>query len=415
MRPTKRAFVALTIFLLMSAARSATPQPAPWIGPGLTPIDWSVIARSLIPAGASSYVWNQCGSTILSGSSYVSGGFHDSTIGRGTVHCRLMKVDDTPRRYVVYAPPFLLARPQVVFMFHGSGGSGEIAMRETSWIRVADRTGVIVVFATGLEYHVIDPGQTVAQQQTKWNTYDLASLLDPARPDWRPPQFASVSAPPKLVVHPWPADDVKFTLAIIEDLAAAMPIDRCAVYASGFSNGGAFMTRLAVDAPDSFAAGSGVTNLMKDAHTPKFSIPIALSEGTNDQKLIEAIIAGGDTAGATPSADDLLNPTTLDGYASESQRIDATTQTFGLSKDNPTVTSALGAGGARIWMQQTWSVPAGGTGEPWLQWRILRGITHRYPVASDNPYGFDAAESSWTFFTAHPKRCIVVDGTPRQF
>ena len=61
------------------------------------------------------------------------------------------------------------ARP-VVFMFHGSTGTGEQFLRVSGWREQADATGLVAVFPTGLRYRVLDSGRL----STKWNSFSLA-------------------------------------------------------------------------------------------------------------------------------------------------------------------------------------------------------------------------------------------------
>jgi polyhydroxybutyrate depolymerase len=81
-------------------------------------------------------------------------------------------------------------------------------------------------------------------------------------------------------------DDVRFVLAVIEDVAAAHPIDRGRVYVTGASNGG-FMTHvLACAAPETFAAAAPVKGLMSAAlaeeHPSGPPVPILIIHGTSD-------------------------------------------------------------------------------------------------------------------------------------
>lgn len=104
------------------------------------------------------------------------------------VNCRVVDVDGHPRRFVVYVPATRAvtgSRAPVVFMFHGSSGSGEQFLRISGWREQADATGLVAVFPTGLRYRMLESGRRV----TKWNDGGLADLIDPAG---RPPDRKSV-------------------------------------------------------------------------------------------------------------------------------------------------------------------------------------------------------------------------------
>ena len=114
-------------------------------------------------------------------------------------------------------------------------------MRISGWREQADATGLIAVFPQGLRYRILENGRL----STKWNDYTLASQVDLSE---RPRGYPESS--------PWPADDVGFVDAMVSDLRAELPIDRHRIYASGFSNGGAFTARLAVERSDRLAAAA---------------------------------------------------------------------------------------------------------------------------------------------------------------
>jgi len=115
-------------------------------------------------------------------------------------------------------------------MFHGAGGTAELASRQTGWDRVADREGFFVA-------------------------YPEATARDP-------------SAPPAFRVNPqaWNdgsgrghtarrnTDDVGFVAALVGLLVAELPADPGRVYAAGFSNGASFAFRAGMELPAKLAA-----------------------------------------------------------------------------------------------------------------------------------------------------------------
>ena len=80
---------------------------------------------------------------------------------------------------------------------------------------------------------------TAAAGRRSGTTFDLADEVDLDEKPARLPEDA-----------PWPADDVGFAGSIMRDLGRRLPIDPHRVYASGFSNGGEFAARLAVERSD---------------------------------------------------------------------------------------------------------------------------------------------------------------------
>lgn len=79
-------------------------------------------------------LWNQCvtdGTAAYAGTPYTQG-----------VNCRLIDIDGYPRRYIVYVSTLLNLAPgsqiPLVFMFHGSSGSGEQFLNISGWQEEAD-------------------------------------------------------------------------------------------------------------------------------------------------------------------------------------------------------------------------------------------------------------------------------------
>lgn len=162
-----------------------------------------------------------------------------------------MEVDGKTREFIVYRPSDIAEDEEVpvVFMFHGSGGSGEKYFEEeTGWKAKAEEEGFMVVFPTGLKYHVYSEEKVVqgevryevAAYQTKWNSFKMADELDTDYPD----QVL--------------ADDVKFTREMVDYLNDEYAVDSNRFYATGFSNGCQFANRLAIEMTDVFAAFASV-------------------------------------------------------------------------------------------------------------------------------------------------------------
>ena len=190
------------------------------------------------------------------------------------VNCRVVEVDGHPRRFVVYVPgrpPVTGSRRPVVFMFHGSTGTGEQFLGSSGWREQADATGLVAVFPTGLRYRVLDSGRL----STKWNGFDLADEVDlDERPDGYPDDA------------PWPANDVGFVDSIMGDLGARLPIDRTRVYASGFSNGAGFAARLAVERSQLLAAAAFSASALPAAQVALRPTPMWLVVGALDDRIL---------------------------------------------------------------------------------------------------------------------------------
>ena len=290
------------------------------------------------------------------------------------VNCRLVAVQGYPRRYEVYIPRTRGARERpVVFMFHGSSGNGERFLRISGWRRQADRTGLIAVFPTGLRYRVLESGRL----STKWNTFTLA---DEVSLDEKPAGYPAGAD--------WPADDVGFVDAMVRDLDAELPIDRSRVYASGFSNGAAFVARLTVERSEVLAAAAMTAGTLDAAHVAARGVPSYLSVGTLDDRVLEH-------TGPPPLASLPLNPLALLAVTPVDRILDAHLQTLGLAKGD--------VGIERRPHSTSFRWPAVG-GNTVLRFGVLEGVHHQYPNGRNNRFGFAAAPEFWKFFAAHPLR-----------
>lgn len=121
------------------------------------------------------------------------------------------------RRWQAYIPNSLAARPALIVVLHGSMGSPSTARIEDfgyDFDRIADREGAIVVYPQGVGGH--------------WNN---AARIGP------------YSAKELQI------DDVAFLDVLVEQLVTTYGVARDAVLVTGVSNGGAMVTRLAMQTP----------------------------------------------------------------------------------------------------------------------------------------------------------------------
>jgi len=306
----------------------------------------------------------------------------DSKRGRDDIE---MIVDGNTREFIVYRPEQLNEDEvvPVVFMFHGSGGTGEKFFDISGWREKADQEGFMVVFPTALKYHVYSEEKVVngvvkydvAVYQTKWNQFGLEEQLDPAFPDQTL------------------ADDVKFTQEMVAYVQENYATDPDRFYATGFSNGAAFTARLLVQMWDVFAAfgpsGAGrVTNDMftrtneyaDGAFVPR---PTMLMLGELDPKLTYS--AGVD---AFPMDETLAEP----GYVMKDYVIDIYLDLLGLSDTYAYERTN------RV-SHFTFSDSAETPSADAFHVLIMENMKHIYPNGTNYP--LEAADMYWTFFEAY--------------
>lgn len=294
-------------------------------------------------------------------------------------NCRNVVVDGFVREFLVYVPEDLTPGEPVpiVFAYHYGTGSMELFSAMSGFRAIGQREGFIVVFPQALQYYSAQEGVWTA----RWNTYGLEQRTDLARL----PGYPDAS--------PWPADDVAFTLAMIEQIQTQWAIDDRRIYAAGFSNGAALATRLAHEIPNVIAAVSassagfsGGLSSASDLSPAARSVPILLMVGARDRFLTAA--NDGAAFPLDPAA--LLEP---------SNPFDTLTEAFGYSS-LPCATE-LSAEGALLRMDFCDTDAADGVGE--MVFVLLAGIGHSYPSPVNNSAGLNAAEFAWAFFRDNPR------------
>jgi len=292
-----------------------------------------------VPSAAGAQVPPQCATAGPTGTAYGPG-----------FNCRTLDLDGVPRRFEVYVPANVPADAPVVFMFHGSSGTGEQFAASSGWREEADRSGLIAVFPTGQRYRITETGRL----STKWADFNLVDDID------------ETETPP--------ADDVGFVDDMLADIEAGLSVDPHRVYASGFSNGAGFAARLAVDRSETFAAVAFSGGGLNEAHSPARRVPTYSTVGTLDQKILERM--------DPPLAELPLAPVQILRNAELRGYLSIALETLGLDEHLYSVNAEPHSTSFR------WP----GT-DPLFRFAMLDGLTHRYPD--------DAAREFGAFFAQH--------------
>jgi len=152
---------------------------------------------------------------------------------------RRLGSSEVERRYLVYAPTTLPARPvPVVFVFPGYSASAEAAAfyyTHTRWEALADRDGFVVVYGNGLP--------------------------QPPNAREKPAMAKGGFLQGCLAEHAGEGIDVAYVRHIIDRLGTELALDRTRIYATGLSAGGGMAFELALEAPDLVAAIAPVAPL----------------------------------------------------------------------------------------------------------------------------------------------------------
>lgn len=206
--------------------------------------------------------------------------FSQQTINGTITHNNLQ------REYILYVPANYTGDSAVplVFNFHGYTFTANDQMQYGDFRTIADTEGFIIVHPQG----------TLFNGNTHWSVGGWTEGST--------------------------ADDLGFTISLLDSLASEYNIDLTRVYSAGFSNGGYFSFRLACRLSNKFAAvasvGGSMTPFIYNNCFPTHPTPILQIHGTND-----GVIAYGGGAWSWP-INDLLqywigynngntNPTTM--------------------------------------------------------------------------------------------------------
>lgn len=251
----------------------------------------------------------------------------------------------------------------VIFMLHGSSGTGTRFYNISGWVEKADEENFIAVFPTGLEYPLKEGGKT-----TKWSSDGLEN---------------------DVVEGTEIKDDVPFIESLIEYCAATFNIDRDRLYICGFSNGGGFvksqvLPRMSsVFAAVSAAGGVGLPqgySIEGNRIAPFYNI-----SGTLDDRIMEAIgvmeelpISAEEIenhAFLWPSIETMCDMLSLDYTYTEEQHIpDYNLMIFDDKKTN---------NGSEFVLM------------------MVKSLQHRFPNGENNPRNVNATDQLWEWFSKY--------------
>lgn len=273
-----------------------------------------------------------------------------------------LTVENKKREFIVYQPAGIdkSSPVPVVFMLHGTSGDGEKFYHISGWKEKAAKEKFYAVFPSSLAYCITEDG--VTKTTTKWRHYDLDSIACPGQKIY---------------------DDVKFFREMLKFLASTYPIDPKRVYVSGFSNGGQFAFRLAVEASDVVAAVAPFGSMFTErGKTPLALIPIYNGFGNLDDRFF--VLNNGQPL---PMGAALMD---LPGIR---RNVSITCNTFGLTYANTLKETASSA----FW---TFNTPTKGNSNVYHV-HEFKDLTHEYPNGTNYPIA--ATELLWPFFSKYSK------------
>jgi len=171
---------------------------------------------------------------------------------------RTVRVGASERSYEIDVPAHrerAQALP-VVIVFHGGGGAADSVRRQSRMSARGEADGFITVYPQG--------SGGIAGRLKTWN--------------------AGTCCGPAMQQR---IDEMAFVAALLDDLAAAVAIDRARVYATGISNGGMMAYEVACAFADRIAAIAVVAGEMTalERCRPSRPVPVLVIHGSDDRNL----------------------------------------------------------------------------------------------------------------------------------
>jgi polyhydroxybutyrate depolymerase len=274
-------------------------------------------------------------------------------------HHGAIEIENLKRTYLLHIPPSYDAQSltPLILAFHGRLGTGKDMETLTRLSEVADRHGFIAVYPDGIG-RSWNAGHRIGEAQARG------------------------------------IDDVGFIRTLIDALSRTLNIDSKRVYATGMSNGGIFVYRLACELADKIAAVAVVAGaIAPDTDrecTPSRPIAVLHIHGSADRF---APWTGGKTKGGGKIES---IPATVRGWVNRNkcstvskvtlQRNQVTCVTYDQCQGRGEITLCRIEGGGHTW-------PGGWEGKHPFVFRRMLG-----PVNFD----INASELIWQFFVRHP-------------
>jgi len=304
--------------------------------------------------------------------------------------------DRVDRRYIVYAPTDLAAKPPpVVFVFHGYGTNAEAAAyyyTHTRFEALADEHGFVVVYGNGLPF--LPKGES-ADNQMENGGYFQGCLLK----------------------HSGEGVDVQYVRQILDQLETKVPIDRTRVYATGLSAGGGLALQLALEAPDLVAAVASVAGLpFQPEGVWRFNcnldpqvgrVSVAMLAATADPFIAydpggSVQYPAGNYPGMEPTRDAWLKTMKIDGPPSQETlpdtvKSDSYEPQSGMTSSHVEVYHyPAGTLGSELWYYK-----AVGAGHWWPNPSQM--ISSLWETFGKTNQDIDFADQAWAFFQRHSK------------
>lgn len=276
-----------------------------------------------------------------------------------------IEIDGEIRNFLIHVPTSYKdgGEVPVVFMLHGSSGTGTKFYNISGWAQKSENKGFIAIFPTALEYPLKEGGRS-----TKWSSLGLED---------------------DVVEGTIIKDDIPFITELISILKNTFSVNGNKIYMSGFSNGGGFVkSEIIPRMGDQFAAvnatgGVGIPypiDLQTDRIVPFYNI-----SGTMDDRIWEAI---GIAKELPIKAEDIVAHDFLWNALENMCEMLELETSFSEEPHIPKYNIMTFKSGKTARATEHILM-------------MVKGLEHRYPNGSNNPNEVVAADILWEWFAQH--------------
>ena len=275
-----------------------------------------------------------------------------------------MNIGGYERNFLIHVPTSYVEGEDipVVFMLHGSSGTGTKFYNISGWKEKGEAENILTIFPTAMEYRL-----DIGRSSTKWSSAGLEMELAEGE---------------EL------KDDIPFFEELLVLLKTSFSIDEKRIYTCGCSNGSGFIkTEIVPRMGDSFAAANvtgGVGIPISFPIEGNRFMPVFNISGSKDAKIVERL--GGEelplSAGALEANeilwDDITTFCDMLGLSTAYTELPNAPQWNLLVFDNSIKSTATE-----------------------YRFMMVKGMEHVYPNGNNNPRGVVAVDVLWPWFLEH--------------
>ena len=305
---------------------------------------------------------------------------------------RRLTLDGVRREIVLHVPASVdgTSAVPVVFMLHGTSGSGGKFYNISGWVEKAEAEGFIAAFPSALSYclgddedddGVIEPDEF--KVTTKWAAGALGTATMPLCTD---EQIAALPLPRQNEIESRVLrDDVAFVDAALSAIGRELPVDPQRLYVTGFSNGASMSGRLLVERSDTFAAFALAAGLPAVPGPAQRPAPVVFTVGSLDDRFLTPL--GLESLPLDEGFLQIPQVRAAMGTIARDVHLDSTRFTYAPSLVQGHVVPTFTYSDSLVGATNRFTAA------------VIEGASHQYPNGENHPLVM--ADELWAFFRQH--------------